>query len=229
MSDTIYTVVSGDTATKITKKFNISLDVFKKLNPTIKDVNKLSIGQKVKVGEEVVVEFYQEDTSFDYFDDTLMYYITPKGQTWFSLAKFTNLAQDEVAKINNLNPQSQLMESQVLQVPIPKVIIQVNDTLSEICKIRGVDYKNVATINGLESIDMIYEGQILELIEIFDEQLLCLDKENNPIIWQNYMINLDYGIRIGGITNEIGKTQRFYTNIPVNIISIDFLEGELNE
>jgi len=31
MSDTIYTVVSGDTATKITKKFNISLDVFKKL------------------------------------------------------------------------------------------------------------------------------------------------------------------------------------------------------
>lgn len=51
MSDTIYTVVSGDTATKITKKFNISLDIFKKLNPTIKDVNKLSIGQKVKVGE----------------------------------------------------------------------------------------------------------------------------------------------------------------------------------
>jgi len=31
--------VSGDTTTKITKKFNISLDVFKKLNPTIKDVN----------------------------------------------------------------------------------------------------------------------------------------------------------------------------------------------
>jgi len=51
MSDTIYTVVSGDTATKITKKFNISLDVFKKLNPAIKDVNKLSIDQKVKVGE----------------------------------------------------------------------------------------------------------------------------------------------------------------------------------
>ncbi len=65
MSDTIYTVVSGDTATKITKKFNISLDVFKKLNPTIKDVNKLSIGQKVKVGEEQVFE-----SSVQFFDKT---------------------------------------------------------------------------------------------------------------------------------------------------------------
>jgi putative chitinase len=92
MSDTIYTVVSGDTATKITKKFNISLDVFKKLNPTIKDVNKLSIGQKVKIGEEVVevLEVFDEDN----------YYVVQKRDTINQIVEFFDTTVSEVEILN---------------------------------------------------------------------------------------------------------------------------------
>tara|TARA_R110002020_G_scaffold118848_8_gene271569 strand:- start:1650 stop:2204 length:555 start_codon:yes stop_codon:yes gene_type:complete len=44
------TVKSGDTLTKIAKDKNISLPILKKLNPNIKDYNKIKPGQKIRVG-----------------------------------------------------------------------------------------------------------------------------------------------------------------------------------
>ena len=44
-----YTVKSGDTVTSICKKFGISIAKFKLLNPTIKDINKIYVGQKVRI------------------------------------------------------------------------------------------------------------------------------------------------------------------------------------
>lgn len=44
-----YTVVKGDTATKISRKYGISLEEFKNLNPQIKDISKIYVGQKVRV------------------------------------------------------------------------------------------------------------------------------------------------------------------------------------
>jgi len=221
-----YKLVSGDTATKICKKFNISLDVFKKLNPQIKDINKLSVGQIVKVGEVEVIEELDE-VLLNYFDENIMYYIIPKNQTWLNLEKLTDTPWIALADMNRIS-EAKLLKNQVIKIPIPQVTVHENDTLIDICKNRGVDYKNVAKINVLQAPYMIYPNQILELIESYDEQLVCIDSVNNPIIWKNYTINLEYGIKINGITNEMGETQRFYTNIPINIISIDFLEGGLD-
>lgn len=44
-----YTVRSGDTATKISVKYKISLTKFKSLNPQIKNINLIYVGQKVRV------------------------------------------------------------------------------------------------------------------------------------------------------------------------------------
>ena len=44
-----YTVVKGDTMSKIAKKYNTTLTELKKLNPQITNVNKISVGQKVRV------------------------------------------------------------------------------------------------------------------------------------------------------------------------------------
>lgn len=44
-----YTVVKGDTMSKIAAKYKTTLANLAKLNPTIKDLNKISIGQKVRV------------------------------------------------------------------------------------------------------------------------------------------------------------------------------------
>lgn len=50
ITDSIYHIVAkGETLTKIAKKYNTTLDNIKKLNPDIKDVNKIYVGQKVRV------------------------------------------------------------------------------------------------------------------------------------------------------------------------------------
>jgi LysM repeat protein len=109
MSDTIYTVIKGDTVTKITKKFNISLDVFKKLNPTIKDVNKLSIGQKVKVGEEIIekLEVFNENN----------YYFVKSGDT---INQIIELFETTTSEIQRLNPDitdiNKIYAGQILKI-----------------------------------------------------------------------------------------------------------------
>lgn len=44
-----YTVKSGDTMTAIAKKYGTTLTKLKALNPTIRDLNKISVGQKIRV------------------------------------------------------------------------------------------------------------------------------------------------------------------------------------
>lgn len=44
-----YTVKAGDTVTSICAKYGITITKFKLLNPTIKDINVISIGQKVRI------------------------------------------------------------------------------------------------------------------------------------------------------------------------------------
>ena len=48
-SEQYYTVVKGDTMSKIAKKYGTSLAEFKKLNPQITNVNKIYVGQKIRV------------------------------------------------------------------------------------------------------------------------------------------------------------------------------------
>src|SRR5690606_40665058 len=44
-----YKVVSGDTATKIAKKYKITLARLAKLNPSVKNLNWIYVGQKLRV------------------------------------------------------------------------------------------------------------------------------------------------------------------------------------
>jgi LysM repeat protein len=45
----VYSVVKGDAFWKIAKKFNLTIDELAKLNPQVKDINKLAVGQKLTV------------------------------------------------------------------------------------------------------------------------------------------------------------------------------------
>lgn len=44
-----YTVVKGDTLTKIAKKYNTTVDIIFAKNPSIKDPNKIYVGQQLKI------------------------------------------------------------------------------------------------------------------------------------------------------------------------------------
>lgn len=48
-----YTVEKGDNLSKIAQKHQLSLDELMKLNPDIRDANKISVGQQIKTGKSV--------------------------------------------------------------------------------------------------------------------------------------------------------------------------------
>jgi len=92
VSDIIHTVAKGETVSSITKKYGITLSKFKAFNPQIKNVNKISIGQKVKVGEQIVevVEIFNEND----------YYFVEKGDTINEIAEFYDISIDEIKRLN---------------------------------------------------------------------------------------------------------------------------------
>lgn len=45
----LYTVEAGDTLGQIAKRYDLSLEKLKSINPQIKNINKLSVGQKINV------------------------------------------------------------------------------------------------------------------------------------------------------------------------------------
>ena len=48
-NEKFHIVKKGDSISKIIKKYKLSIDDFKKMNPSIKDLNKINIGQKLRI------------------------------------------------------------------------------------------------------------------------------------------------------------------------------------
>lgn len=95
----VYTVQSGDSLGKIAKKFNTTVDALAKLNG-IKDINKISVGQKLKIRE------YQT-------------YTVIKGDTLMAISKKLLGQSDRYKEIMELNKMTgtTLMIGQVLVIP----------------------------------------------------------------------------------------------------------------
>jgi len=57
---TTYTVVKGDVFWKIAKKHNLTIDQLAKLNPQVKNINKIYVGQKLNVKDydDTIITFY---------------------------------------------------------------------------------------------------------------------------------------------------------------------------
>ncbi|MBR6289390.1 MAG: LysM peptidoglycan-binding domain-containing protein [Acholeplasmatales bacterium] len=81
-SDEYYTVVPGDTLSKIAKKYNTSVDEILKLNPQIKNPNLINVGQKIKVKSSPV------------------YYTVVSGDSLYKIANKYGTTVDNLLKLN---------------------------------------------------------------------------------------------------------------------------------
>ena len=84
-SQSVYYVKKGDTLSAIAKANGMSLAKLVSLNPQIKDINKISVGQKIYLSSDTKEEFY----------------IVQKGDTFSGIARKFNMSLN---KLSGLNP-----------------------------------------------------------------------------------------------------------------------------
>ena len=129
---TIYVVQSGDYLAKISKKFNVTIDSIKKLNPSIKkDVvrigQKLKIPGKVDVGEQnvapaqsSVVKATKKSSATAAYTGATKEYIVRSGDTLGSIAYGNGINIRQLKALNGLTSDS-LKVGQKLKIPAEKV------------------------------------------------------------------------------------------------------------
>ena len=89
VTETLYTVVSGDTLYSIARKFNVSVDNLKVINKL--NNNNLAIGQVLKIPEYTIIQTPSKIT-----------YTVKNGDTLYSIAKTYNTSVDVIKSLNNL-------------------------------------------------------------------------------------------------------------------------------
>lgn len=153
-----YIVQAGDTLFSIARKFGLTVDKIKELNNLT--TNNLSIGQKLKVSDEL----YDEDT-----------YIVEKGDSLYSIAKRYGISVNELKKANNLTSNS-LSIGQVLKIPKISTnndfgyTVQSGDTLYSIASKFGITVNEIKTYNNLTSNNLSI-GQTLKIPGNADQML----------------------------------------------------------
>jgi LysM repeat protein len=105
-------------------------------------------------------------------------------------------------------------------------IVQIGETLYGIAKIYNTTYQKLAEYNEISAPYSLKIGQVLNLIQVYDEAIEFLDDRNIPLNCVDYILYLENDIEVVGTTDDTGLSQRITTSMEVGIIKFDFLIEE---
>lgn len=94
-------------------------------------------------------------------------YVVKQNDTLESIANSYNVPASEIIKANNLPFPYTIIVGQTLNIPINMTnifdyyVVKKNDTLYKIAKDNNIDVSLLASINGIDLNDYIYQGQTL--------------------------------------------------------------------
>lgn len=151
-SDNIHVVRPGDTLWSIAKMHGLTVEELKQINSLTS--NLLTVGQKLKLGEEISLP--QNDTT----------YIVKFGDTLYKIANMYNTTVDELKRINNLTSDF-LSVGQILKVKetpnsFSEYQVKAGDTLYKIARENNISVDALKEANNLTS-NVIFIGQVLTI------------------------------------------------------------------
>ncbi|TQV62095.1 MAG: LysM peptidoglycan-binding domain-containing protein [Sulfurovum sp.] len=149
-----------------------------------------------------------------------MVHIVQKGETLYGIAKIYKTTYQKLAEINEIAEPYTILEKQGIKVSIPRHTVKKGETLSSIAKVYGTTYQKLAEYNEISAPYSLKIGQVLNLIQVYDEQILILDSiDNMPI--ENWLILIqdEYGnfifnrTDVNGLSALISDTKASKINV----------------
>jgi len=147
-SNITYTVKKGDTLSAIALKFNTTVSVLQALNG-IKDVNKISVGQVLKLKSET---------------STSSTYTVKKGDTLSAISLKFNTTVSALQALNSIKDINKISVGQVLKISnINTYTVKKGDTLSTIASKFNTTASKLQTLNNIKDINKIFVGDVLKV------------------------------------------------------------------
>lgn len=185
-----YTVVKGDTLSKIANLFNTTVQELKSLNNLTSDI--IQIGQVLQIPTKITTPTYKT-------------YTVVKGDTLYGIANKYSISVDELKSLNNLTSNT-LYIGQQLKVPAQDIVEDDNyevytvvkgDSLWLISQKFGVPVDDLIEVNNLETINLQI-GDKLKIPKTTSEKtyivqkgdsLWSIAKDNNTTVEELKMLN----------------------------------------
>lgn len=185
-----YTVVKGDTLSKIANLFNTTVQELKSLNNLTSDI--IQIGQVLQIPTTITTPTYKT-------------YTVVKGDTLYGIANKYSISVDELKSLNNLTSNT-LYIGQRLKVPAQDIVEDDNyevytvvkgDSLWLISQKFGVPVDDLIEVNNLETINLQI-GDKLKIPKTTSEKtyivqkgdsLWSIAKDNNTTVEELKMLN----------------------------------------
>lgn len=152
ISENIHIVRPGDTLWGIAKMHGLTVEELKQINSLTS--NLLTIGQKIKLGEDITLP--QDDTT----------YIVKFGDTLYKIANMYNTTVDELKRINNLTSDflsvGQILKVREIANSFSEYQVRPGDTLYKIARENNITVEELKNANNLTS-NVIFIGQVLTI------------------------------------------------------------------
>lgn len=176
---TTYLVKSGDSLSRISKQYGISVTQIASWN-NIKNINMISIGQILKIKNSASTPTQTETKPQTTNTEKQTRYTVKSGDTLNSIASQYEVSSNQIATWNNIKNinliyigQDLLINTRVKhtdEVPLAtpnskskKYIVQKNESLSLIALKNNTTVAEIAKVNNISNVNFIVTGQILTI------------------------------------------------------------------
>ncbi|EDY82050.1 LysM domain protein [Verrucomicrobiia bacterium DG1235] len=192
---TVHRVRKGETLTEIAQAYKVTAQA-------IKNANKISNANRIKVGQELTIPVPSSDTVET---TATTAHRVRKGETLTEIAQAYKVTVEAIKSANQITNANQIVAGQQLTIPAaaPSVIeykIRRGDNLSDIAKKYGASLSELKALNAIRNSNKISIGQVIRIPVSAGSPTASQPSAPAPTQY------IDYKIRRGDSLSDIAKT-----------------------
>ena len=175
-----HTVIKGDTLSKISREYNVSIKSIKVLNDLKSDL--IRIDAKLKLPIEGTSENLSQisigNKNYKIHDKTITYrHIVKRYDNWYKIAKFYNVNLKSLLKWNNASKKTKLKVAQKLKIIMKtpvlsktdevklRYVVNTGDTVNLISTGFNISRKDLLNSNKISGSKYLTAGKNLTIIK----------------------------------------------------------------